>query len=160
MAERHTIETYGPQPNNSRTTAFCHAWPILLSGFQVVVYPLLRSDPKEMAHLLKGYFSCIGQSLANKIPHATGKPEDYMSSPVCNSFALIPTNPQEIINIARGAKYSRSTGPDGIDPLIGKRTIIQTSGIITEIINSSFETGQIPPGVKEMKNYPNFQARQ
>lgn len=57
----------------------------------------IKSDPKEMAHLLNGYFSCIGQSLANKIPHATGKPEDYMSSPVCNSFALIPTSPQEII---------------------------------------------------------------
>ena len=34
----------------------------------------VRSDPKEMAHLFNGYFSCIGQSLANKIPHATGKP--------------------------------------------------------------------------------------
>ena len=61
----------------------------------------IRSDPKEMAHigLLNGYFSCIGQSLANKMLHATGKPKDYMSSPVCNSFALIPTNPQEITEI-------------------------------------------------------------
>ena len=116
----------------------------------------IKSDPKEMAHLLNGYFSCIGQSLANKIPHATGKPEDYMSSPVCNSFALIPTSPQEIIDIARGAKYSRSTGPDGIDPLIGKRTIIPTSGIISEIINSSFETGQIPPELKKGKITPIF----
>src|SRR6218665_423969 len=42
------------------------------------------------------------------------------------------TNPQEMIDIhvARGAKYSRSTGPDGIDPLIGKRSIIQTSSLI------------------------------
>src|SRR6218665_1127345 len=48
MAQRHIIETYGPQPNNrniwpynSQATVFCHAWPILLSVFQVVLYTLL-----------------------------------------------------------------------------------------------------------------------
>src|SRR6218665_786537 len=35
--ERDTIETYGPQPTNRLR----HAWPILLSAFQLVVYPLL-----------------------------------------------------------------------------------------------------------------------
>src|SRR6218665_2614590 len=48
MAQRHIIETYGPQPNNrniwpynSRATVFCHAWPILLSVFQVSFNSLL-----------------------------------------------------------------------------------------------------------------------
>src|SRR6218665_3189323 len=51
MVERHTIETYGPQPNNrniwphnSRATVFCHAWPILLSVLHPVVIPLLVYD--------------------------------------------------------------------------------------------------------------------
>src|SRR6218665_760746 len=61
MAQRHAhsqpIETYGLAPHNrniwpsahnrniwpynSQATVFCHAWPILLSGFQLAVYPLL-----------------------------------------------------------------------------------------------------------------------
>ena len=50
MVHSHTIETYGPQPNNrniwpynSQATVFCHAWPILLSVFQVVLYTLLTT---------------------------------------------------------------------------------------------------------------------
>lgn len=79
--------------------------------------------------------------LANKIPHGSGSPVDFMSPPVCSSFALIPATPQEILDSAKGAKYLRATGPDGIDPLIRKRTILQTAEIMSEIINSSFDMG-------------------
>src|SRR6218665_2998333 len=48
MAQRHIIETYGPQPNNrniwphnSRATVFCHAWPILLSALVAALISLL-----------------------------------------------------------------------------------------------------------------------
>jgi len=43
MVERHTIETYGPQPNNRNRwqTGRRHAWPILLSAFQTAFIPLL-----------------------------------------------------------------------------------------------------------------------
>src|SRR6218665_1201656 len=44
----HTIETDGRRPHNrkrwpynSRATAFCHAWPILLFALQTALIPLL-----------------------------------------------------------------------------------------------------------------------
>src|SRR6218665_2155607 len=67
---------------------------------------------------------------------------------VTNSFALIHTTSYEIIELAKSPRYSRSEGPDGIDLLVGSRTIEQTAEIISEIINSSFETGLIPPDLK------------
>src|SRR6218665_3298509 len=50
--ERHTIETYGPQPTNRLR----HAWPILLSAFQLVVYPLL-TDSKVLKTGVYKYIS-------------------------------------------------------------------------------------------------------
>ena len=65
MVERHTIETYGPQPNNrniwstateSQTieTYGRHAWPILLSVVVAPFVPLLASFffPSHSALLL------------------------------------------------------------------------------------------------------------
>jgi len=103
-----------------------------------------KNDPKEIAHALNGYFAGIGQSLANRITHGHGNPEDYTTTSVQGSFAIIPTSPREIIDLVRDTKYSRSSGPDGIDPLVGKRTIDHTAGIISDIINSSIETGKFP----------------
>ena len=77
-----------------------------------------------------------------------------MTTSVQGSFAIVPTSPREIIDLARDTKYSRSSGPDGIEMVlmvlgwywdpdgIGKRTIDHTAGIISDIINSSIETGK------------------
>ena len=65
-----------------------------------------------------------------------------MNSPELTSFALLPTTPQEVINLANLAKYSHSHGPDGIDPLIARKTIESVARMIPDIINSSFETLQ------------------
>src|SRR6218665_76882 len=53
MVLTHTIETDGRRPynrsrwpHNSRATAFCHAWPILLFVFHAVLYSLLMCIPK------------------------------------------------------------------------------------------------------------------
>src|SRR6218665_1370250 len=59
---------------------------------------------------------------------------DYMSSPEPTSFGLLPTSPQEVINLANLAKYSRSPGPDGIDPLIARKTIESVAGVVSAII--------------------------
>ena len=70
-----------------------------------------------------------------------------MSSPELTSFGLLPTSPQEVINLANLAnlaEYSRSSGPDGIDPLIARKTIESVAEVVSAIINSSFETGIIP----------------
>ena len=72
------------------------------------------------------------------------------------SFALIPTTPHEIVDIAKLAKYTRFDGPDEINPLVARKTIDQVASvgfgcIISDIINSSFETGVIPHDLKLAK---------
>lgn len=79
-----------------------------------------------------------------------------MISPVPNSFALVPTNSYEIIDIALRAKYTRKEGPDNIDPLVAQKTIGAVAEIISQIINSSFETGEIPPDLKTARITPIF----
>src|SRR6218665_3869683 len=79
-----------------------------------------------------------------------------MTTSVQGSFAIVPTSPREIIDLARDTKYSRSSGPVGIDPLVGNRTIYYTAGIISDIINSSIETGKIPSDLKKAKITPIF----
>src|SRR6218665_749022 len=110
-----------------------------------------KTNPTEIANHLNEFFSGIGQSLASKIIKGKNKPEDYIGCPTLNSFVLLHTCPQEIIELAMGTKYKRAEGPDGVDPLVGKRTIHSTAEIVTEIINSSFETGQIHPDIKRVK---------
>src|SRR6218665_9438 len=63
MVLSHTIETDGRLPHNrnrwphnSRATAFCHAWPILLFAPDAAFYPLLtlrhtsRDPPPKVRH--------------------------------------------------------------------------------------------------------------
>src|SRR6218665_3997107 len=109
-------------------------------------------DPNEIAQQFNAFFSEIGHSLAQKIPPSEKNPEEFMMSPMCNSFALIHTTPYDIIELAKSSRYSRSEGPDGIDSLVtGRRTIEQTADIISEIIYSSFETELIPHDLKKLK---------
>src|SRR6218665_3211066 len=90
------------------------------------------------------------------MPLSEKKPEDFMGPSVANYFALIPTTSYEIIQLAKSSKYTRSEDADGIDPLVGSQTIELTAEIISEIINLSFETGQINVEMKKAKITPIF----
>lgn len=63
---------------------------------------------------------------------------------------------QEVNDIAGLAKNTRSPGPDSIDPLVAKQTIVQVAGIFSEVINSSFETGIVQLALKTAKLIPLF----
>src|SRR6218665_1885279 len=113
------------------------------------------TDPAEIAHSFNGFFR-YWPLPCTKNSKGENSIDDYMSSPEPTSFGLLPTSPQEVINLANLAKYSRSPGPDGIDPLIAKKTIESVAGVVSAIINSSFETGIIPPDLKIAKITPIF----
>src|SRR6218665_1955636 len=67
-----------------------------------------------------------------------------------------PPPQQEIIDLARLAKYSRSQGPDEIDPLVAKTAIEPVAEIISAIINSSIATGIVPAELKIASVTPIF----
>src|SRR6218665_2553923 len=54
------------------------------------------------------------------------------------------------------AKYSRSLGPDEIEPLVAKTAIEPVAEIISAIINSSFATGIVPAELKIASVTPIF----
>src|SRR6218665_1849675 len=65
MVLAHTIETDGRRPHNknrwphnSRATAFCHAWPILLFGVVSPFYPLLTYYAHTLIILCSRSFCC------------------------------------------------------------------------------------------------------
>ena len=53
-------------------------------------------------------------------------------------------------------KYTRSMGPDEIDPLVAKSNIGCVANILSDIINCSFNTGVVPPNLKIAKIAPVF----
>src|SRR6218665_1052488 len=83
---------------------------------------------------------------------------DYMTPPAPGSFALLPVSPQEIIDtpIAGISKSTRSAGPDGVDPLVARNTVVNIAEVLSDVINSSFVTGHIPQQLKIVKITPIF----
>ena len=57
----------------------------------------------------------------------------------------------EVIDLAKLAKSTRWQGPTNIDPLIARQTIEQVADIVSDIVNSSFETGIVPLALKSAK---------
>ncbi len=106
------------------------------------------TDSLQLAQAFNSFFSEIGNSLEQKIPHGNKNVEDYLGCPLTNSFAVIPTTSLEIMDIAKSAKYTRSEGPDGIDPLVARKSIDSVARIISDIVNSSFDTGHVPHSLK------------
>lgn len=106
------------------------------------------TDSLQLAQAFNSFFSEIGNSLEQKIPHGNKNVEDYLGCPLTNSFAAIPTTSLEIMDIAKSAKYTRSEGPDGIDPLVARKSIDSVARIISDIVNSSFDTGHVPHSLK------------
>jgi len=52
------------------------------------------------------------------------------------------------MDIANSAKSTRSEGPDGIDPMVAKKSIDQVAMVVSDIINASFDTEIVPLDLK------------
>ena len=89
------------------------------------------------------FFMVFFQKLGILLSKSNKNVEDHLGHPLTNSFAIIPTTSLEIMDIAKSAKYTCS-GPDGIDPLVARKTIDSVARIISDIVNSSFDTGHVP----------------
>lgn len=113
-------------------------------------------DPDMIASHFNSFFSNVGQSLASKIKTSAKSFVEFLPPSKLNSFSLLPTSPPEILAIAGASKHTRSIGPDNIDPLIGLGSLGTVVDIFSEIINSSFSTGQIPSDLKKARLIPIF----
>ena len=114
------------------------------------------TDANIMAEKLNSYFSSIAQTLSDNIPQSHRTFESYLTPSLPDSFALSPTTPMEIISLNHSLKLTHSPGPDDINPNITSSVLNLLAIPISEIINSSFSTGIVPPALKMARVIPIF----
>ena len=112
------------------------------------------NDPITISNTFNAYFTDIGSKLSSEITDASTHFTDYLSMPCENSLFLSPTNSNEIINIVRSLKSSKSSGYDEISVSLLKQIIYHIDSPLTYIFNLSLSTGQCPNSLKLAKIIP------
>ena len=112
--------------------------------------------PALYPNSFNSFFTNIGPELANNINSPNAHFTDYLSDPNQESLFLTPTNPSEIINIARSLRNSKSSGFDGISMSLLKQIIHPLASPLTHIFNNSLSQGVFPDLFKIAKVNPIF----
>jgi hypothetical protein len=115
-------------------------------------------DAGEIANAFNKYFTTIGTTLADKIPNSSTSYEYFMPTPPRFSFGIVPTSANEIIQTTNLLRASFSTGFDDISPPVAKLSITAIAAPLCSIINSSFNTGEVPTLLKMAKIIPIYKA--
>ena len=76
------------------------------------------SDKNEIVEQFNKYFTNIGSSLNSKLPKTGEDPIQHIKHNTASSFCAAPTDPTEIIYIAKSGNSSKSSGVDNIDPYL------------------------------------------
>jgi hypothetical protein len=113
-------------------------------------------NKNEIANKLNEYFVNIGNRLAESIPPSTTSFSSYLKEDYMNSMCLFLTDANEIINIVSNLKNKVSYGYDCIPVNIMKASIHSVAQHLSDIINSSLQTGIFPDQLKIAKICPIF----
>lgn len=108
-------------------------------------------------------FVNVGNNLNSKIMKDSPKSDilikDTRTNNVNNkSFTIYPVTPQEISDIIINLKCKNTTGFDDLNQKIVIKSVQYISNILSEIINSSFETGLVPDELKIAKVIPLYKT--
>ena len=112
--------------------------------------------PNLIADEFNNYFTNIGPKLANNINSNIGHFSDYLSEPFNKSLFFTPTNPNEILNIVRSLKSSKSCGYDELNVFTLKQIIHYLASPLAHIFNLSLSSGIFPSAFKIAKVIPVF----
>ena len=115
-------------------------------------------DKKEVANRFNNFFTNVGRDLANKIPPSPVTPESYLAGSFSDSMVLFPTTDIEIVNIVNEFNSKTSFGCDNIPLAILKGSIAPIAGIVSKLVNCSFEFGFFPMELKIAKVCPIYKA--
>src|SRR6218665_1174809 len=106
------------------------------------------SDPHAMANGLNDFFTNVAQSLAGKPKSPINHYSRYLPSPKLTSMGIIPTTPEEILDIGRTCKGTRSKGVDDVDPHLAGMHLHRIATTLSIIINCSLNTRIVPDAIK------------
>ena len=107
-----------------------------------------------MAEQFNSYFTGLAKSLAAKIPSPKRTFHEYLPQSSVDSFALIPTSPEELISINKTLKSTHSSGPDDLNPYLLSPVMDLLAKPLAEVINCSLINGEVPMEIKIAKVLP------
>src|SRR6218665_2400537 len=102
------------------------------------------------------FFTNVAQSLAGKLKSPINHYSRYLPSPKLTSMGIIPTTAEEILDIGRTCKATRSKGVDDVDPPLAGMHLHRIATTLSMIINCSLNTGIVPDAIKIAKIVPVF----
>jgi len=111
------------------------------------------TDSHSIATAFNNFFVNIGPRLASTI-HSNVNFRDYLFNGTENSLFFIPTNENEILDIVRSFKMSKSCGYDGISVFLLKKISHCLASPLVHICNLSLSTGIFPDSLKIAKVIP------
>lgn len=112
------------------------------------------NDNKKIANSFNTFFATVGEQLATKIPKSNVNMELFLTGTYPDSFLILPTTPQEIEKIVANLNSKTSFGHDEVPLTILKNCIRPISGILSYLINDSFQNGFFPNELKIAKVCP------
>ena len=92
------------------------------------------TNPYDIANAFNTYFTTIGDSLANELPHSDINPISYLY-PVNSSFSFAQINVETVIETLKAANSNKATGPDNIPVRVLKIAAEILSPSLTAIFN-------------------------
>ena len=116
------------------------------------------SNSRAIAEHLNNYFTNIGPSLAEKIPHSSADHVSFLPPSNINSLFLNPTSQAEVVNTINSIENKSSFGPDEIPVTVLKASANHISQVLSLLINHSFEEGIFPDSLKIAKIFPIFKS--
>lgn len=111
---------------------------------------------EDISYTFNSFFVNVGPNLANKLDKPNVNFDSYLYEPATSSMFFNPTNPNEIIEITKSLKLSKSKGHDGISNFLLKQIIHSIASPLTHIFNLSINTGKCPDTLKIAKVNPIF----
>ena len=112
------------------------------------------TNRQSIVNAFNDYFANIGPNVAKTIPAANTTPLRYMPNPLCNSFALFPVTPHEIIDEINNLDPSKSVGPFSVPIKLLKIIKHFLAGPLALLYNCSFATGVVPDKFKIARVVP------
>ena len=115
------------------------------------------TNPYDIANAFNTYFTTIGDSLANELPHSDINPISYLY-PVNSSFSFAQINVETVIETLKAANSNKATGPNNIPVRVLKIAAEILSPSLTAIFNRSLSMGIYPDDWKMARVLPIFKS--
>ena len=113
---------------------------------------------KGIADKFNEYFTYIGRNLASKITSSTKTFDSFLSGNFCDSMSFLPSDANEVINVASCLKTKMTAGRDNVSLAIMKGSIQFIANPLACIINNSMRSRIFPDNLKVARVVPIFKS--